>query len=92
MRSKYVSNDNRVIAGIFRMGKNHSPCIDVCIYRDDGHCSGCSMTRIQKKISKILKSKDKQLAFVELIRMQQSLLGDFENWEKVRSRQKGAKN
>ena len=65
------------------MGKNYSPCIDVCKYGVDGHCTGCSMTKIQKKISKSLKSKDKQLAFVELIRMQQNLLGGFEAWERA---------
>lgn len=65
------------------MGKNYSPCIKVCKYRDDGHCLGCSMTKIQKKISKCLKSKDKQLAFEGLIRMQQTVLGGFEYWEKA---------
>ena len=65
------------------MGKNYSPCIDVCKYRDDGHCIGCSMTKIQKKISKSLKSKDKQLAFEGLVRMQQKQLGGFEAWEEV---------
>ena len=65
------------------MAKNYSPCIDVCKYREDGHCIGCSMTKIQKKISKSLKSKDKQLAFEELVKMQQAQLGGFENWEKA---------
>ena len=65
------------------MGKNYSPCIDVCKYGVDGHCMGCSMTKIQKKISKSLKSKDKQLAFEGLIRMQQTVLGGFESWEKA---------
>jgi len=68
------------------MGKNYSPCIDVCKYGVDGHCMGCSMTKTQKKISKSLKSKDKQLAFVELIRMQQNLLGGFEAWEEAHKR------
>ena len=65
------------------MAKNYSPCIDVCKYREDGHCIGCSMTKIQKKISKSLKSKDKQLAFEELVKMQQAQLGGFETWEKA---------
>ncbi len=65
------------------MGKNYSPCIDVCKYRDDGHCIGCSMTKNQKKISKSLKSKDKQLAFEGLVKMQQEQLGGFEAWEKA---------
>ena len=74
------------------MGKSYSPCIDICKYGKDGHCSGCSMTKKQKKISKSLKSKDQQLAFEELIRMQQGLLGGFEAWEsahKKRYRGKG---
>ena len=41
------------------------------------------MTKAQKKISKSLKSKDKQLAFEELVRMQQAVLGGFEAWEKA---------
>jgi predicted Fe-S protein YdhL (DUF1289 family) len=65
------------------MAKNYSPCIDVCKYREDGHCIGCSMTKIQKKISKSLKSKDKQLAFETLVKMQQAQLGGFETWEKA---------
>ena len=65
------------------MGKNDSPCIDVCKYRDDGHCLGCSMTKTQKKISKSLKSKDKQLAFKQLVKMQQAVLGGYEAWEKA---------
>ena len=65
------------------MGKNYSPCIDVCKYREDGHCIGCSMTKTQKKISKTLKSKDKQSAFEALVRMQQAQLGGFKAWEKA---------
>jgi hypothetical protein len=41
------------------------------------------MTKIQKKISKSLKSKDKQLAFETLVKMQQAQLGGFETWEKA---------
>ena len=41
---------------------------------------------IAKKISKSLKSKDKQLAFEGLIRMQQEQLGGFEAWEKAHKR------
>tara|TARA_B100000989_G_scaffold293089_1_gene269956 strand:+ start:247 stop:489 length:243 start_codon:yes stop_codon:yes gene_type:complete len=72
--------------GIFGMGNNYSPCIKVCKYRDDGHCIGCSMTKTQKKLSKGLKSKDKQLAFEGLIRLQQAQLGGFEGWEKAHKR------
>jgi len=65
------------------MAKSHSPCVKICKYRDDGHCVGCSMTKTQKKMSKKLKSKDGQAAFVQLIRMQQSYLGGYEGWEKA---------
>jgi hypothetical protein len=36
-----------------------------------------------KKISKTLKSKEKQLAFEALVRMQQAQLGGFKTWEKA---------
>ena len=41
------------------------------------------MTKVQKKISKRLNSKDTQVAFVRLIRMQQTSLGGYEDWEKA---------
>ena len=65
------------------MTKAYSPCIKVCKYRDDGHCLGCSMTKSQKKISKKLKSKETQTAFVQLICLQQVSLGGYEAWEKA---------
>ena len=64
------------------MAKRYSPCIDICKYQKNGHCRGCSMTKIQKKISKTLKTREKQQAFVDLIRMQQKLLGGYDKWEK----------
>ena len=78
--------------GILGMGKNYSPCIDICKYRSDGHCVGCSMTKAQKKISKSLKSKDKQLAFEGLVRMQQAVLGGFEAWEGAHKKNYRSKN
>ena len=41
------------------------------------------MTKTQKKISKKLKSKDTQMAFMELVRVQQAYLGGYEAWEKA---------
>lgn len=41
------------------------------------------MTKTQKKISKKLKSKDTQVAFAQLIRMQQISLGGYETWEEA---------
>ena len=43
------------------------------------------MTKTQKKISKKLKSKDTQMAFVELVRVQQAYLGGYEAWEQAHS-------
>ncbi len=65
------------------MPQPYSPCVKICKYRVDGHCVGCSMTKIQKKICKKLKSKDTQAAFLQLIRMQQYYLGGYEDWEKA---------
>ena len=67
------------------MTKSYSPCVKVCKYREDGHCLGCSMTKTQKKISKKLKSIDTQMAFVELVRVQQAYLGGYEAWEQAYS-------
>ena len=67
------------------MTKSYSPCVKVCKYREDGHCLGCSMTKTQKKISKKLKSKDIQMAFMELVRVQQAYLGGYEAWEQAHS-------
>jgi hypothetical protein len=41
------------------------------------------MTKTQKKISKKLKSKDTQAAFLQLIRIQQTGLGGYETWKKA---------
>ena len=35
--------------------KTPSPCIDVCKFRREGHCIGCSMTKAQKSMFKKLK-------------------------------------
>ena len=75
--------DQRIVG--YRMTKSYSPCVKVCKYREDGHCLGCSMTKTQKKISKKLKSKDTQMAFVELVRVQQAYLGGYEAWEQAHS-------
>ena len=50
------------------------------------------MTKTQKKISKKLKSKDTQMAFVELVRLQQAYLGGYEACEKAHSARYAIKN
>tara|TARA_A100001015_G_scaffold202964_1_gene226766 strand:+ start:1848 stop:2093 length:246 start_codon:yes stop_codon:yes gene_type:complete len=60
-----------------------SPCIDVCKYKFNHHCIGCSMTKIQKKTFKKLKSYDNKKKFIKFIYSQQKILGRFKHWEKV---------
>ena len=60
-----------------------SPCIDVCKYKFNYHCIGCSMTKIQKKNFKKLKSNKNKKKFIKFIYSQQKILGRFKHWEKV---------
>lgn len=49
--------------------KAPSPCIDVCKFRDKGHCLGCRMTKPEKKAFKRLRRKrEKKAFFRELVR------------------------
>ena len=34
------------------MAKILSPCIDICKFKREGHCIGCSMTKAQKSTFK----------------------------------------
>jgi len=62
------------------MAKVPSPCIDVCKFRREGHCIGCSMTKDQKKMFKSLKSARHQAAFVEMLVGQQRSMGRYTHW------------
>ena len=57
-----------------------SPCIDVCKFKREGHCIGCSMTKDQKKQSKKVNGK-KRAEFVSKIVKQQRDLGKYGHWE-----------
>ena len=57
-----------------------SPCIDVCKFRRQGHCIGCSMTKPQKKMFKALRKPEHRRAFVEMLMNQQAALGKFGHW------------
>ncbi|SLN24006.1 hypothetical protein ROJ8625_00984 [Roseivivax jejudonensis] len=57
-----------------------SPCIDVCKFRREGHCIGCSMTKTQKKILKKTKSPAEREAFVTLLVHQQNDMGKYAHW------------
>ena len=57
-----------------------SPCIDVCKFRREGHCIGCSMTKAQKKLFKSLKKPEHQHAFVDMLVHQQRDMGKYGHW------------
>ena len=77
------------------MPKVPSPCIDVCKYKRQGHCIGCSMTKAQKSLYKQLKKEKHQQAFVNMLVSQQENMGKFSHWADAyakRCRKKGVKN
>lgn len=62
------------------MSKTPSPCIDVCKFKREGHCIGCSMTKAQKSMFKQLKTNEHREAFVEMLVGQQSMMGKYTHW------------
>ena len=76
------------------MSKTPSPCIDVCKFKRQGHCIGCSMTKVQKSLFKSLKKDSHRAAFVEMLMAQQAQMGKYGGWESAytkKCRKKGAK-
>lgn len=63
-----------------KFSKTPSPCIDVCTFKREGHCIGCSMTKVQKSLFKELKKNKHREAFVEMLVGQQSRLGKYRHW------------
>lgn len=57
-----------------------SPCIDVCKFKREGHCLGCSMTKQQKKSYKRLEKKRQRRLFVQELFAQQQRLGKYRHW------------
>lgn len=62
------------------MPKTPSPCINVCKFKREGHCIGCSMTKAQKSLFKGLKKNKHRKGFVEMLIGQQSRLGSYQHW------------
>ena len=60
-----------------------SPCIDVCKFKNAGHCVGCGMTKKQKKKFKRLEGKKAKRGFIEHLRVQQLEVGLKANWERA---------
>lgn len=57
-----------------------SPCIDVCKFRREGHCIGCSMTKAQKKLYKSIKKPEQQEAFLLMLTCQQAQMSRYTHW------------
>lgn len=76
------------------MPKTPSPCIDVCKFKREGHCIGCSMTKPQKSMFKTLKKNAHRSAFLTMLRAQQAQLGKYAGWQIAyakKCRKKGVK-
>lgn len=65
------------------MSKTPSPCIDVCKFKREGHCIGCSMTKPQKALFKSLKKDAHREAFVEMLTAQQDRMGKYGHWTRA---------
>ncbi|WP_299962989.1 DUF1289 domain-containing protein [uncultured Roseobacter sp.] len=63
------------------MPKTPSPCIDVCKFKREGHCIGCSMTKAQKSLFKGLKKDAHRAGFVRMLTAQQAQLGKYRHWQ-----------
>lgn len=74
------------------MSKIPSPCIDVCKFKRNGHCLGCSMTKTQKSMFKGLKKTSHRAAFVEMLVAQQSVMGKYSHWQPAYLRKLRKKN
>ena len=76
------------------MPRTPSPCIDVCKFKREGHCIGCSMTKDQKSIFKSLNKEPHRSGFLTMLMAQQAHLGKFDGWQiayKKKCHKKGQK-
>ncbi|MFA5901644.1 MAG: DUF1289 domain-containing protein, partial [Hyphomicrobium sp.] len=60
-----------------------SPCIDVCKFKNAGHCIGCGMTKKQKKSFKRLKGKKAKRQFIDDLQVQQVEIGLKADWARA---------
>lgn len=63
--------------------KTPSPCIDVCKFKREGHCIGCSMTKAQKSLFKTLKKDEHRTGFVQMLTAQQERMGKYTHWDQA---------
>lgn len=66
-----------------RFTKAPSPCIDVCKFKDAGHCIGCGMTKPEKKRFKRLDGKAAKKDFFEILLARLSQSGRRAYWERM---------
>ena len=60
-----------------------SPCIDVCKFRDAGHCIGCAMTKLEKKAFKRLDKKSKKKDFFRTLADRLETAGRLPYWTRM---------
>lgn len=63
------------------MPKTPSPCIDICKFKREGHCIGCSMTKAQKSLFKALEKNTHRRTFVDMLITQQERMGKYGGWK-----------
>ncbi len=62
------------------MSKIISPCVGICKYKLQGHCSGCGMKKGQKKAFKKIKTSTERRAFLLALISCQKELDVHDNW------------
>ncbi|UWQ22642.1 DUF1289 domain-containing protein [Jannaschia sp. W003] len=67
--------------------KPPSPCVGVCSFRRPGpagrHCIACSMTKAQRRLSKLAKKRDARVGFLALVVAQQAAMGRYAHWREA---------
>jgi predicted Fe-S protein YdhL (DUF1289 family) len=57
-----------------------SPCIDVCKFKREGRCIGCSMSKSDKKAFKKLRGSKAKRKFLKALVDQQNEMGKYSHW------------
>ncbi|MGY9010678.1 MAG: DUF1289 domain-containing protein [Rhodobacterales bacterium] len=54
-----------------------SPCVDICKFKLQGHCLGCSMTKAQRSLFKSLKTNKSAPRSTAHCKSNRTVLGDM---------------
>ncbi|MCI4666008.1 MAG: DUF1289 domain-containing protein [Neomegalonema sp.] len=57
-----------------------SPCIDICKFKREGRCIGCSMNKADKKAFKKLSKPKHQRQFIDALLERQAEMGKYTHW------------